>query len=1086
MQRLIEKDRMMRFFRRYTWSMVFLMVILLISSFLLVARSRDSHELDETRQLTTIFKERVNHFDNLLSRISNRVVGMKIAANAYYFESLYNDIVIPPLIAGYLKDSPDGSYFHLDTLRPSVTHEKVGNLTGKGSIQHRNETFFHEIYMALHLNNHFRANAIELRGIVRFYYISAKSFANIYPWMPSSQIRFSETFYSQEFYKMGLPENNPEKNLYWTSVYSDKIGKDLTTTCAVPIYDRNSFIGIIAMDLTVDYFNSFMKNIQPEQGVMLVVNDRGQLLAHPTKISSEDKTIHFFQDALPEDLVSYADEIKNIELDKAVEFGAYSFIKTQLTHAPWQIFYYIERPAFTSYFGKILDPEAALSFLGFVILILVIFINTFRNFILPSQKLVNFIVDLNHHTPTTSIDNLPKEWNAWFVAIREIFLKKEELTKKVQKQAAGLEIAVENRTAELRTQIVEREKIEEALRQQSNLLKELINSIPDSIFYKDLEGRYLGCNAQFEKIVIRNFDDVVGHTDHELFSKEIADEYYKTDKEILEKGSEIHLESWTKFSDGSSRLMHTIKSLLYDSDKNVIGILGVSRDITERKYNEEEFKKAKVEAEKARQATSDFLTNMSHELRTPLNAVIGCSELLSTTTTDSKQKNYINTIKSAGNNLLSLIDDIMDLSKVEAGKIEIQLSPVNPNLIFNDIHQILSMKATEKGLQCIMEIDEEIPHTLLLDDTRLKQILINLVGNAIKFTSKGHVKLFATTKASDKSPRKVDLIMTVEDTGMGIPEDELEIIFESFEQQKGQKTSKFGGTGLGLPISKKLAKLMNGDISVTSKIDEGSTFKIVLKDVDVITSDSSPLKEHQLNDLDSVSFEKATVLVVDDVRSNRVLLSEMLLTVNLEAITAEDGKEAVLMAEEYLPDIILMDIMMPVMDGYQAVKKIKQNPKTKKIPVFACTAYLQEKDRPKLQEYGFTGSLLKPMNTHTLLTELSKYLKIKKQFTTTNNEIKESSNFDLIEDITDHDQLIKTLETESQAQWENLKGFGKMSDVVVFGDELVQLGQKHNAISLVAYGEKLSNQAKAFHIPNTMETLKEYSSIVTRLAIKSG
>ncbi|NIN33604.1 MAG: response regulator, partial [Gammaproteobacteria bacterium] len=335
----------------------------------------------------------------------------------------------------------------------------------------------------------------------------------------------------------------------------------------------------------------------------------------------------------------------------------------------------------------------------------------------------------------------------------------------------------------------------------------------------------------------------------------------------------------------------------------------LEQEVTERKRAEEEAEQAREAAEEANQAKSEFLANMSHELRTPLNAVIGFSELLFSMAFDQKQRNYIHSIRTAGKSLLTLINDILDLSKIESGMMEIKYTPVNPSMIFNEIQHIFHEKLARKNLAYITDIDENLPALLTLDETRLRQILLNLVGNAVKFTQHGHIKLSAKKGDETEQPDLINLIISVEDTGIGVPPEEQALIFQPFKQQSGQSIRKYGGTGLGLSICKRLTEMMKGRISVESQPGKGSCFKLILDNVTVPSAGAVTGLDESFN-LDSISFETARVLVVDDVESNRAMLQEMLPRVNLEVLTAENGQEALRIAGEYLPDIIIMDIVM--------------------------------------------------------------------------------------------------------------------------------------------------------------------------------
>lgn len=407
----------------------------------------------------------------------------------------------------------------------------------------------------------------------------------------------------------------------------------------------------------------------------------------------------------------------------------------------------------------------------------------------------------------------------------------------------------------------------------------------------------------------------------------------------------------------------------------------LSREVNERLRSEQALRRSEDEllqskqraeeladqAEEANRAKSEFLANMSHEIRTPMNAVIGYTELLERSVSDQRQQGYLAAIKAGSRSLMTLINDILDLSRVEAGKMRLEYGPLDLARLMEDVRHIFEIRAREKGLTLTFELARDLPSVMVLDETRLRQILFNLVGNAIKFTDSGEVRVRAHWQEAEQPV----LTLEVSDTGIGIPDSQQERIFDSFEQQAGQSNRRYGGTGLGLAISRKLVEMMNGELSVESEQGRGSVFRIRLYDVETalaspdVSSESVPV---------AYRFNGGRVLIVDDNPVNRQLVRDVLEPEGLVVEEAENGRVSLERAKESLPDVVLMDIRMPVMDGFAARSAFEQDPDLSAIPVVALTASVMASETARIRESGFDGYLHKPASRQDLLAELARYL----------------------------------------------------------------------------------------------------------------
>ncbi len=433
---------------------------------------------------------------------------------------------------------------------------------------------------------------------------------------------------------------------------------------------------------------------------------------------------------------------------------------------------------------------------------------------------------------------------------------------------------------------------------------------------------------------------------------------------------------------GVSRIFRVNCSPLAGNDNENRGAMVTFDDVTTLEKNKIELRAAKDDAEAANKAKSDFLANMSHEIRNPMNAIVGFTDILRRGMEDSEatRRDYLNTIHASGTHLVGLINDILDLSKIESGKMELEICECNPYQLMSEVISVLQMKADDQELFLEQQIVGRIPVTMHSDPTRLRQILMNLVGNAIKFTETGGVRILA--EAVELNGRS-QVRFSVVDTGIGMTDEQCSKIFEEFVQADSSVTRRFGGTGLGLAISKRLTEAFGGEITVTSVAGAGSTFAFTvdtgdLAGVEFVDNDKAALtlrttlcdQQTRLN----IRFKPARVLVTDDTPANRQLVGLVLTNAGLTVSEAENGLQAVEKATAENFDLLLMDMQMPIMDGFTATRMLREQGLTQ--PIFALTANVMQSDRERCEAAGCTGFLTKPIDIDKLLATLAEILPV--------------------------------------------------------------------------------------------------------------
>ena len=481
----------------------------------------------------------------------------------------------------------------------------------------------------------------------------------------------------------------------------------------------------------------------------------------------------------------------------------------------------------------------------------------------------------------------------------------------------------------------------------------------------------------------------------------------------------------------------------------------------------------KSRAEESNRQKSNFLAMMSHEIRTPMNAILGFSELLDEEASSERQKRYTGSILASGRALLQLINDILDLSKIEAGMLQMKTEPVDVREVGAFVMQLFHHQAVQKGVALKVEIPDSIPHSMLIDSVRLRQVLINVVGNALKFTDEGHVILRFSTDPSVSRPNIVVLRIEVEDTGAGIPDALQQEIFEPFVQGGSPKSGEMLGTGLGLSIVRRLTALMHGTIRLTSALGTGSTFQFEFPNVEVSARLPQLLAKEEEDAVDFDSLRPSHLLIADDNATNRDLLQGIFENTHHRVTLVADGAAAVNAVLNERPDLVLMDVRMPNTDGREALKSIRSRPEYSLLPVIAVTASSLSAEEQEVRQ-TFDGFVRKPLSRASLFHELAHFIPRNDTPSTAMPEPSLTR-----EEVARWGVLVSQLRSFEQDSWPALCDGMVMSEVKGFASRLLQMAQTAQCQPLESYARLLTGDVETFSISALERRLAEFPKCIT-------
>lgn len=798
-------------FRQYNTAIALAFVaIVLIALSISSYRYFSEVALQKTRGLA-VLNIQATQLNDMLKQSVQAVTGIqKFAQYSLKFPS--------ELTAKLPKLAQDDELFYLDQPRPDVLEQRKlfsGNITGFGNVHNFSELKKQEIAMANALTPAFVAAQQIISEATWFYYVSLEHFVNIYPWIGRDNWHFSEKMiinvHNLKIQKLQRYNNR----IVWSAPYLDAAGKGMHSSLGMGVFRGQKQLGAVIIDINLARLHESLPELDtPEQG-MVLFNEKNQILMfkHPGRppLTAEIS----WQEAMPKSLQQLS--FSNLSLfENSTKIDDWLIEKQVLPVNGWTLLKYQAYPEFTAPLFNRFVFNFAMSFSGLFAFLMLVNYMTKRSFIQPTTEFIRHIEYCAEGDPGKVKPSA--DWLHWFQVVEDIFGQNRGLLLQLKEQNAVLDSRVNEKTQALQ---------ERSLKHQRDyaLLRSVINAIPELIIFNDSQGQMIGCNKSFEYLANKNEKEMLG-IQAGLFlpiplATKVPQTAQLTDIDFPQQG----------VVEADENIYEYYSNQFLNDSGGILGTISIFRDVTEQYTIQSALEKAKNQAEYANQVKIQFLANMSHEIRTPINAMQGMMDLLNSTQLDSRQLHYLLNAQSAGSSLLHLIDELLDLSKIEAGKMLLNEETVNLALIVEKAVKLNVAAIHAKGLNMIIELAVDVPEFVITDEMRLIQVISNLLNNATKFTEKGEIKLNIDIIASSgiHSKDKNALVrFKVTDTGIGVAKDKQAHLFEAFNQADVSMTRKYGGSGLGLSICQQIVNLLGGEIHIESNIGQGSELSFVL------------------------------------------------------------------------------------------------------------------------------------------------------------------------------------------------------------------------------------------------------------------
>lgn len=813
-------------FRRYNTTVIVAFIVIIFVAFS-AASLRYLNQITQHKQQSLLeLKQEAQQLNNMLAQSVQAVVGIQELAEYLLKHPNEISISMPAL-------SQQGEMFYLNKPLHDVIKQGKrlsSNITGLGEISHFDKSKKQEIAMANALTPAFVAAQNILKEATWFYYISFDNFVSIYPWVDREIWQFNKKTLTRPHNKMMLSLTGQDNRVLWSSPYLDAAGSGMNASVASGVFHQKKLLGSVVIDINLSRLHAHLPELEPnEQGLLLYNNNNDILLSkRPGKESLSYRAS--WQDLLPTSLQDLnANALAKME--NSQRLGDWLIEKQVLTVNGWTLLKYQNYKNFSAPQFSDFMFVFTMVFIGLLAFLMLINTMTKRTFIKPTTEFINHIQycaegDPGKVTPTA-------DWLHWFQVVEDIFIQNRSLLLQLTEQNDLLDSRVIEKTQALQESSTKHQR-------DYALLLSVMNAIPELIVFNDPRGLLMGCNKAFERLTQHSVEQMLGSKSVAFMPAPLAKEVNRLNADNNETYPQQALIT------AGDYIYQGFCNQFTDEQGNVLGTISIFHDVTLQQATQSALKKAKDQAEYANRVKLQFLANMSHEVRTPINAMQGMMDLLGHTVLDSRQRHYLINAQSASATLLHLVDELLDLSKIEAGKMIVRQEVVNLAIIIDKALKLNMGNVDHQRVKVMVDISPDVPSNVICDEMRLVQVLANLLNNAIKFTEQGQISLLVDVPSVKTTVAKVRF--RVIDTGIGIANDNQGHLFTAFSQADESMTRKYGGSGLGLSICQQIIKLLGGEISLTSQLGQGSELSFVLP-LQLFSPSDKPLNDSRLVNL---------------------------------------------------------------------------------------------------------------------------------------------------------------------------------------------------------------------------------------------